>query len=688
MRKQSKETKQVTDPEEAAVEARVKEVMGPAQRFDGSKPSAAELSEMEAAGLITEHEPEAVTIPVRRVSTPVEAPEKEQESVDLPSEKEESSVPEEPAEAIEPSVPEQSEVAQLTKKLEAEIEEGIEELDVASLGISDVNETEKVAEEVRSELMAARSIPVNDHGNAEPVIMKQNAWQRFIAGLRSWWDNPRKRYGLLIGLLVLVGLLLFVPRLRALSLNAVGYRSGLIVHAVDRTTSMPLSGVSVKVGEITGKTDADGMLRLKKLPLGSQQVVISKPAYATVNKQVEIGVRVADLGDVDLKLTGQRYTYLLKDYVTHKPIKDAVLQAGEASVASDKTGKAQIALIPPDDEPLSLTVTAEGYRKETVMVPADAAKPVGLQLVKYNKEVYVSKQSGRYDVFSVDLDGKNSQVLLAGTGLETPQIALQMSPDGKKVAVVSTRDDKRNADGYLLSALTIVDVASGDAAVIEHAEAITLVGWQKSALVFKTTVAGVSAANANRQKIMLFDTAKDKRLQLASANNFLGQWLGSGKLYYAASGTGADKTEGFLVVGLEGDGRKQLLGDDIWEVQRGGLANYWLKTATKWYQFKLGNDGVGEVQAPSLPPSTYVNSPSGAQTAQLEKNAAPPVLRIINAAGRVKTLQTGLALHSVVRWVGEDTLIVRTVTGSEAVEYVVSVGGGEPKKIVDTIYGL
>lgn len=673
------DTKPVIDPEEQELEAHVKEVMGPAQHFDGSKPSDEDLSEMEAAGLISEHEGDTVKVHVRTEP-------KVQTEPALAAEPTETDTTEMQS-APEPVIPEQTDAEKLNKKLQSEVEEGIEELDIASLGESDVNETEKVAEEKRNELVAARSIPVN-HVDPEPVVMKQNVWQRFQTAAFGWWGTPWKRYGLLFLLLLIIGLLLFVPHLRALSLNAVGYRSGLIIHTVDHTTAVPISGVTIKIGNTTGKTDENGMLRVKGLPLGDTQVTISKPAYATIKKPVEIGVRVADLGDVDLTLTGQRYVYEMKDYVTEKPIKGVSLQVGETTAVSNKEGKATLALIPPDDEPLSLMATAKGYRTETVVVPPSATNVVVIKLVPEVKEVYVSKQSGRYDVYKVDLDGKNSEVLLEGTGLETPQIALQMSPDGKQVAVVSTRDDKKSTEGYLLSALTIVDVASGDAKVVEHAEAISLVGWKASAIIFKETVAGASASNTSRQKIMLYDTDKDKRLQLAAANSIIGQWIGAEKLYYAASGSGADTTDGFMQIGFDGAGQEQLSSEDIWEVQQTGASEFKLKTATKWLLFKKGSDAVGETTPPAAALTTYVESPSGTQAAQLEKTGSVTTLRIIDAADKVTTVETGLSVHSVVRWASESSLVFRTVSGSDAAEYVVGASGGQPKKITDSFYGL
>lgn len=45
------------------------------------------------------------------------------------------------------------------------------------------------------------------------------------------------------------------------------------------------------------------------------------------------------------------------------------------------------------------------------------------------KHVFISKRSGTYDVYKVDVDGKNEEKVLSGTGSERPDaIALSIHP--------------------------------------------------------------------------------------------------------------------------------------------------------------------------------------------------------------------------------------------------------------------
>jgi len=680
-----KKVAQPVDPEEQAIEVHVKEIMGPAQHLDGSKPSPEEMSELEAAGLITEHGDAAIPIRVRVEPKPA-TKEAAAAKPDLVSSEKPETEAANPDISFETPASPLNEVQKLNKHLETEIAEGLEELDIAALGESDVTESEKVAAKIHEDQAPARSIPVTDLTDKRPVVMKQTAWQRFTGSVRTLWHTPWKRNLSIFMVLSLVGAGVFVPSVRAFVLNSAGYRSGLVVTTIDNDTTIPLGNVQVRVGEVAGKTDENGKLRLKDIPLGRHRVVITSPAYASYDKTIDIGMRVADLGEVEMKLTGQRYTYKLTDYLTERPVAGAVVEARDAGGVSDKSGKAVIAMAPSGEENTSLTVTAKGYRTETVLLPAEASQPVELKLVKSGKEVYVSKQSGRYDIYKVDFDGKNSEMLLEGTGLEKPGVSVQMSPDGKKAAVVSTRDDKRNKDGFLLSALTIVDVESGAATVINHAEALIVLGWHGQSVVFFEAVAGVSAANPARQKIMLFDTTKDKRLQLASANALSGSWLGDKNLFYIASGTGSEQTGSFMQVGYDGDSRKQISDADIWAARRTGFATYKLQTATGWLEHAVGSDSAGASTPPSETVPSYTDSPSDKQAALVDYGAPKPKLTIQNAASREQVINTTVPVDSVVRWVGESIIIFRTVSGGLAAEYIVSTEGGTPKKVVDVAY--
>lgn len=661
-------TKQISvqDHSEQPVPENVETLMGPAQRLDGSKPTEEEMTALQNAGLIHDEYKVAGERKVPQLVT-AEPPKI-------------SPKPVKPVPIPDPAP--DTDITDINKQLEKQVEEGLEDLDIATLGESDVVQTEKLANELHN-LTAPTKIPITIP-DAEPIVMKLGLFDRLKTAILAWWDNPRKRY-LTLGIAVLViGAVSVVPSLRTLALNLVGMRSGVVAHVIDSSTTMPLKNAIVEVGSTQVKTDEDGNARLKGVKLGPQTVTIKKIAFATVTKKVSIGMRVADLGDVAMKPSGTQLTYLLTDFVSGKPIVGVELESGESTATSDKSGKAVITLQPSTESDIKITVGAKGYRSETLLAPADGTKPLPVRLVANQQHVYVSKQSGKYDVYKSYLDGKKNEVLLEATGLESPGMTTSVSPDGKAVAVTSTRDEQRNKDGYLLTALTLVDIASGEATVIEHAESIALLGWKNDAIVYQVTVAGASAANPNRQKIMLYDIPKERRLQLANANYFSASFFDTTALYYVLSATDPAAKESFSRIGYDGNNKKALYQGEVWSAIRTGYDTYQLQTPDKWLNYKVG----ANAPTPGTPPNSfasrqYLVAPSGTNSTWLDPRDAKTAF-IRRDAGGKETIATSLpSVQFGIRMINDDLVLYRSASGGDTADYVMSLSGGKPQKVAD-----
>jgi Tol biopolymer transport system component len=332
---------------------------------------------------------------------------------------------------------------------------------------------------------------------------------------------------------------------------------------------------------------------------------------------------------------------------------------------------------------VSVVIEKQGYRTEKLSIAANVAKPIAAKLVPAQKEVFVSKESGKYDLYKMDLDGQNKKVLLPGTGLETPALNVLVDPTGKRAALVSTRDDKRNKDGYLLSALTLVDIESGESEVIEHAEQITLIGWSGTTLIYQQAVAGVSAANANRNKITSYEYTNSKRIQLANANYFSGTVLTGDKLYYVVSSTDPSVQGSFVRINVDATNKKALYSGEVWQLYRVDYKTLKFQTPDKWYEYKLGNAAV----AVSTPPASfmsrkYLNSPDGKTSVWVDNRDASGALIAYSVADgkeRQVTMQRGLA--EAMRWVNDQVVVYRTVTSNEVAEYAMSLSGGDAHRL-------
>ncbi len=637
------------DPEATKDERHVVEIMGPAQGFDGQKPDP----------------PSAPMPPKDVVSSAVET-----------------------APAQPPSVLGED-INAVNAKLKAQFQDGPYEkdLDMEQLPTdfkATSGDDKAIAEAVDDILKSdAESLLPGSQTHEKAVVMKHSVFDKFKNAWFLWWDNKWSRYGTIaFGVLLALTVILVKP-VRNFALNTAGMRSSVLVSVLDGATNLPLEKAVVKVDGVSGETNDKGEVRLTGIHLGNHEVSISKIAFAAVKKQVEFGVRIAEVHDVTLKPTGQKLTFVFNDYLSGKPVVDVQVESGKATAKSNKDGKAILTIAPGSDE--DILVSKAGIRKESIKLAEAQAGMIMRKLVPSAPAVFISKASGKYDVYKMYVDGKDKEVLLAGTGLETQSIVALPKSDGEKVAIVSSRDDKRNKDGYLLTGLFVVDTNSGDIVNIEYAEQITLLGWRADTLLYSQTVAGASAANPNRQKIIAYDFAANKRFQLASANYFAGTELIGTTLYYTISATDPNAVESFARVNTDGTGKKTLYNGDTWGLLRSDYNKLKFQTPTKWYEYTLG----ASAPVVSTPPSEYgsryfTDSPDGKASAWVDIRDNKGVLLVRSLAdGKDKELTTQKNMHAASYWLNASVIVYRVAGASEVAEYAISADGGAPQKIAD-----
>jgi hypothetical protein len=283
--------------------------------------------------------------------------------------------------------------------------------------------------------------------------------------------------------------------------------------------------------------------------------------------------------------------------------------------------------------------------------------------------------------------------LLAGTGRENSNISLVVSPDGSRVALVSTRDDQRSADGALLNTLTIVTTANGDNVTIAHAEQIRLIDWTGTRLVFEQVTP--TAPPATRFSVIAYDYASTTRLQLANASK-IGMVLGAQKsLYYTVSVNDADPLArpGLYKVNYDGAGKATLLDKDVWSLYRTDYNTLTVQTSDGWYSVNMASS----ISAPASPPAAYVSrvyvdNAAGTQSLWTDIRAGQGTLVRYDRQppkDAEALRQTGLV--GPMRWLTDDIAVFRVVNGTDSADYAVSVlGGGQAHRVADVVntYGF
>ncbi len=512
--------------------------------------------------------------------------------------------------------------------------------------------------------------------------------QKVKAFLKEWWQNPKKRWGTIIGLVVLILVIGAVPTSRYFVLNTVGVRSSASVIILDESTGQPLKNVSVTIGSSEAKTDDTGTAKLQKIKLGSSKLEVKKRAFAPIDNTIVIGLGSNPLGEMKVKPVGVQYSFDIKDFLSDKSIEKAEASSGEFSAFSNQDGHVVLTIEDPSST-LDITIKASSYRDETVVQGTDNKQSQTIKLVSSRKQFFVSKRSGKYDLYKIDVDSKNESLVLSGTGNERDDIALANHPDRDVAALVSTRGTTRNKDGYLLSTLTVVDLTDKDAATktLGQSEQFQIVGWSGDQLLYVQIAEGASAANPKRHRLMTYNYTTGQTKEIAATNYFNDVALMGGDVYYAAStASQGGSPVGLFKVSADGSNSKRLFDQEVWNIFRTDYQTVTFSAQGKWYNFQLNDGKVATASgAPTVQLSrVYHDGPEHKRSLWVDQRDGKGVLLAYDTNSKQDAVirsQSGLTYP--VRWLNDSTVVYRINTDQESADYVLNLDGGEPKKIVD-----
>jgi hypothetical protein len=503
----------------------------------------------------------------------------------------------------------------------------------------------------------------------------RGAFGRFV---RSRWTRS------ILLLIVLGGItaVAVMPKTRYLALNTAGVTSSSSLTIVDSTTELPLKGVSVSLAGHEVETDKDGKAQFANLKLGPTTLHITQVGFETISKNIVVGWGSNPLGSFALKSTGVQYVVEVTDYLSGRPLAGVEATDGEVTALSDKKGKITITLPSTVVVKEGITLSRAGYRDQKITLNENPKKATKATMVLARKAVFVERQSGKYSVYTSDLDGQNRAVLLAGTGHENSNIALAVSPDGKRVALVSTRDNKRDSSGFLLSSLVLVNVDDGTPLTIAQAAQIQLIDWTGQRIIYRLSAS--SGASGKRYTLASYNYTNNARLQLATANSLGAIISAQGSIYYAIASDASNPSQetGLFSVKPDGSGNKRLVDGVFSTVLRSTYDTLSLQTEEgKWYAYDLPEAAQTEIDAPdSLTSRLYVDNASQTRSLWMQQGT----LKSYKLTDRKDTdvdAPDGLAYP--VQWLSDTVIIYRLSTGNQTADYAISLEGGKARKIAD-----
>ncbi len=434
-------------------------------------------------------------------------------------------------------------------------------------------------------------------------------------------------------------------------LNACGVQASITVVVNDSDTRLPLKNIVVSADDQHSSTNTQGVAKVAHVRLGNRQVSITRFGYKTITQHVVVGWGSNPLGKFYMLATGSQYKLTVNDYVSGSGIQTAEADSGLASANADKSGVITLTL-GVNVMTADMTIHAEGYRSEQLHIDLGKATSGTVNLVPAAKAVFITKQSGTYDVAAMDIDGRNMMTLLRGTGRENANLSLAVDATHSHAALVSTRDNLKDSDGYLLNTLTIINV-NGGTQIVGHAEQIQLIDWIGTRLIFQEAIAGASASNSQRYKLVSYDYTTNSQIQLASANQFNGVLSAQGQIYFAVSGTDPTIQPAFWRIKPDGTNRQNILNHDTWTAFR---SDYNVYATNNTHNLWVG-----------------------------QHNGQGMLFDYDTTTQKDRTIYSQQGLSYPVYWLNDQTAVYRFVDGSVSTDYAVNIANGHTRKIADVV---
>lgn len=509
--------------------------------------------------------------------------------------------------------------------------------------------------------------------------------------LRKVWANPASRWGVIIGSFLLLCALAVIPNSRYFILNTAQVRASLEVTVIDNTTLQPLKNVTVRAAGAEAQTNSDGFAKLEKIKLGRTELSIEKRAFSPITRTLTIGWGSNKQGEQRVIAVGTQYTLYVRDFMSGKAIERAEAASGDGNASSDNEGKIILTLDTADQEDysqLNIKISADGFRTETVNITVNNREAQSVDLVPARKHVFVTKRSGKYEVYSINVDGKNEERVVSGMGNERDDLALVPHPTKNLFAYVATRENTRNSSGYLLSTVYVVDMDNGnDIVKIDQSEQVQVLGWSEDdRLIYAKIAAGASGTDPKRHRIVSFNSNDySDTKEIASANSFNEVLMAGNRVYFAPSNIFNEAESAVYMTKSDGSDKQKILDKEAFALVRVGHDRLAINADNTWYDYNLGSPQAGSGQAPSSRNGwLFTDSPNKQFSLWVDSRDGKGVLLNRNlSTGDDSLLVERGGLRLPVYWLRDNYIIYRVADGRETADYVLNLDGGEPRKITD-----
>ncbi len=203
-------------------------------------------------------------------------------------------------------------------------------------------------------------------------------------------------------------------------------------------------------------------------------------------------------------------------------------------------------------------------------------------------------------------------------------------------------------------------------------------------MVFQKIVAGASAGNPKRNRILAYNVETSKLIELTSANYFNDVKMIDGLVYGAANSggiPGGSAATQLVRIAPDGSNRTVILNQEVWALYRTDLQSlYALAPNNKWFTQTLGQQSMAATAAASKTHREYVRSPANTQAAWVDQRDGKGVLLVQDIKGGpdVQVVSQG-GLGWPIRWINDQQILATVKSSQETATYIIDV---PTKKII------
>jgi len=505
----------------------------------------------------------------------------------------------------------------------------------------------------------------------------------------NWWKTARLRNSLISAAIVILLVIISIPTPRYAALNSVGVRATASMTILDSETKLPLRSVDVELAGIKKQTNDNGLVIFDNVKLGKQKIKIIKSAYDSYTEDVTIVMGSNKIKPVFLVAVGKSFNFKISDWLSKKAINTAEVSFQSNSSYANDDGVVILNVPTATDKNITVVISAQNYLKKTLKIDTTNDEQKLVSLVPDKAHYFISKRNGNYDVYKINVDGSDEELIIEGTGSEGRDIQFDVSPSAKNSILVATRDPNiKNSDGFIMAGLYDIDNHLKSIKKVDSSERINIVGWIGDTVIYVKVQAGASGQNPNRHRLMSYNTLTGDLIEIAASNYFNDVLVAKDYVFYAPSDAYKLNPKAFLYrSNSNGTQNITVVEKVVWQIIRVDYDDIYFNSDQDWYKSKIDQTSIQELNnKPTYNSSRlYSLNSFGDVAGWVDQRDGKGNLIIFDSLTNTETtLVARGGLRDPIVWVNDSQLIYRVVTSDETADYIISTEpGSKPVKITD-----